>query len=508
MKDYLPKIDLDKMEMLLEIEGKYETGELTLEEARAMLGEKVGKLRPYHIAFVEQNMTEPSDDECFRVDMKKTLLLLEGFMDYSRPELPDTHPIMHYYKENDEMRQVLLAVEDLVQYPVIKNQWLEIYDKLRQYSVHFARKQNQLYPLLEKKGFDRPTTTMWMFDDIVRDEIRDALRLLEEGKEEEFIEKQNELLLHARDLMDKEETILYPTSVAMISEAEFEDMKLGDREIGFAFITVDESLEESAPVVESFQGEFASDLQALLSKYGYNTGGGERLDVATGELTLEQINLIYRHLPIDISFVDENELVRFYSDTKHRIFPRSKNVIGREVMNCHPRKSAHVVREVIDKLRSGEQDRAEFWINKPNVFIYIVYVAVRDKEGNFRGVLEMMQDCTRIRSLQGSQTLLSWEENGGGSMEEGNGETSNTGDSNQVDGNAEVRELTPETRLKDLLKQYPYLKSRLPEISPSFKMLNSPLGAIIVAKADIRMMSEKSGIPLERLMREIQSLLS
>ena len=111
-----------------------------------------------------------------------------------------------------------------------------------------------------------------------------------------------------------------------------------------------------------------------------------------------------------ISFVDENELVCFYSDTDHRIFPRSKNVIGREVMNCHPRKSAHIVREVIDKLRSGEQDKVEFWINKPGLFIYIIYVALRDKDGKFRGVLEMMQDCTHIRALEGSQNTTHMEQ--------------------------------------------------------------------------------------------------
>ena len=409
MKNYLPKIELDKMEQLLRIEEEYETGNLSLEEARKELAEKVGSIRPYHIAYIEQNMMEADDDECVRVDMRKTLQLLDGIMDYSRPQLPADHPIMHYYRENDEMRKLLLAVEDLVQYPMIKNQWLELYDKISRYPIHYKRKQNQLYPMLERKGFTRPTTTMWNFDDIVRDEIRAAERLLTEDKEEDFIAKQQTLIDYARDLMEKEEAILYPTSLALISEEEFEDMKHGDQEIGFAFFNVAHTAPAAKPQPASMTGAgFASDLQSLLSKYGYSAGGSDKLDVTTGKLTLEQINLIYQHLPIDISFVDENELVCFYSDTDHRIFPRSKNVIGREVMNCHPRKSAHVVREVIDKLRNGEQERAEFWINKPDLFIYIVYVAVRDKQGKFRGVLEMMQDCTHIRSLEGSQTLLTW----------------------------------------------------------------------------------------------------
>ena len=120
MKNYLPKIELDKMEQLLRIEEEYETGKLSLKEARKELAEKVGSIRPYHIAYIEQNMMEADDDECVRVDMRKTLQLLDGIMDYSRPQLPADHPIMHYYRENDEMRKLLLAVEDLVQYPMIK----------------------------------------------------------------------------------------------------------------------------------------------------------------------------------------------------------------------------------------------------------------------------------------------------------------------------------------------------------------------------------------------------
>ena len=409
------------------------------------------------------------------------------------------------------MKRLLLAVEDLVQYPMIKNQWLELYDKISQYPIHYKRKQNQLYPMLERKGFTRPTTTMWTFDDMVRDEIREAERLLREDQEEAFIKQQERVLLYARDLMEKEEFILYPTSMALISEEEFEDMKSGDQEIGFAFFEVEhkptETKAESKP---NEQNSFANDLQALLTRYGYSAGGGDKLDVTTGKLTLEQVNLIYKHLPIDISFVDENELVCFYSDTDHRIFPRSKNVIGREVMNCHPRKSAHIVREVIDKLRSGEQDKAEFWINKPGLFIYIIYVAVRDKDGNFRGVLEMMQDCTHIRALEGSQTLLTWSNGDTSATAEQSHDTQTTPAENDDDEEATepVTEITSQTRLKDLLKQYPTLKSRLPELDPKFKMLNTPLGKIMMGKANVQTMSERSGIPLDKLIEGIKKLIN
>ena len=505
MKDFLPKIEMEKMQAMLELEEKYETGQFSLEEVREQMKTKVGKIRPYHLAFIEQNMKSREDDECIRADMRKIIELVEGFMDYSRPDVPEDHPLSHYYKENDEMRRLLLAVEDLIQYPMIKNQWLELYDQIRQYPIHYQRKQNQLYPLLEKKGFDRPTTTMWNFDDIIRDEIKESLRLLEANDEEAFIAAQSELIANARDLMEKEETILYPTSYALISAEEFEDMKAGDQEIGFAFFKVDKPSSPNTHHSSPKEG-FAEDLQALLSKYGYSAGPQQELDVATGKLTLEQINLIYQHLPIDISFVDENELVKFYSDTDHRIFPRSKNVIGRQVSNCHPRKSVHIVEEIVAKFRSGEQDKAEFWINKPEVFLYIVYFAVRDKQGRFRGVLEMMQDCTHIRELTGSQTLLTW----AGKEEENASTTTATDDENNDAPTAQPDkqiEITSDTRLKDLFEVYPHLKKELAARYPSFKMLNTPLGKLILKKATVRTAAERSGLGEERFIQLIKDCI-
>ena len=511
MKGYLPPMDPEKLKALFEIENAFKAGQLSADEARLQIKERVGKVSAYHVAYIEQTMTEETSDECIREDVHAVINMLGDQIDNSMPNLPADHPIMHYLKENEEMKRLLLAVEDLVQYPMIKNQWLELYDKISQYPIHYKRKQNQLYPMLERKGFTRPTTTMWTFDDMVRDEIREAERLLREDQEDAFIKQQERVLLYARDLMEKEEFILYPTSMALISEEEFEDMKSGDQEIGFAFFEVEhKTTENKVETQPKEQNNFANDLQALLTRYGYSAGGGDKLDVTTGKLTLEQVNLIYKHLPIDISFVDENELVCFYSDTDHRIFPRSKNVIGREVMNCHPRKSAHIVREVIDKLRSGEQDKAEFWINKPGLFIYIIYVAVRDKDGNFRGVLEMMQDCTHIRALEGSQTLLTWSNGDTSATAEQSHDTQTTPAENDEDEEAAepVTEITSQTRLKDLLKQYPTLKNRLPELNPKFKMLNTPLGKIMMGKANVQTMSERSGIPLDKLIEGIKKLIN
>lgn len=236
MQSHLPEVNMDKVKIVLEVKEAYKAGTISLEEGRRRLREQVITLRPYEIALAEQELQTLEDDECRKENIQQMLDLFSEVMDTSRPALPDDHPIMCYYRENDAMRKHLLAVEDLVQYPIIKNQWFALYDELAKWRIHLSRKQNQLYSILERKGFDRPTTTMWLLDDFVRDEIKAARELLETDQEEAFIERQATVVADVRDLIQKEETVLYPTSLAMITPEEFEQMKSGDREIGFAFI--------------------------------------------------------------------------------------------------------------------------------------------------------------------------------------------------------------------------------------------------------------------------------
>ena len=549
MRENFQNIDGKKLEIVHEIKTAYDEGKLSLEEARKALKDRVQHLAPYEIAIIEQEMVEETEDECVKEDIQAMLEVFQDVLVTKEQSLPENHPISCYRRENTKMKELLLSVEDLVQYPVIKNQWLELYEELLKFKIHLSRKQNQLYPVLEKKGFTRPTTTMWTLDDFIRDEIAECYKLLLEDKEEEFIGKQAELVADVRDLMDKEENILYPTSLEMISDEEFRYMAEGDQEIGFAYITVDKdktdipkssaSSAASSPLsgLSSAPG-FAEELAGLLGKYGFNNKE-EKLNVTTGQLTLEQINLIYQHMPVDLSYVDENELVCFYTDTKHRVFPRSKNVIGRDVKNCHPKASVHIVEEIIKKFRSGEQDKAEFWINKPDLFIYIVYFAVRDENGKFRGVLEMMQDCTHIRSLQGSQTLLTWEqqEKGEGARTaegEGNGQSAGTlkaeGNrenirASEAEGNKEnagtledkghrestgtleagkLTEITEDTMLKDILEADPNVTTLLFRLSDRFKALNTPLARIMMPKATVKIMSERAEVDLDTLLRELR----
>lgn len=430
------KLDInnERYRIIISIKEDYLDGKLSLAEGNRILKEKLGTCTPDEFAYAEQSLKGVYKDEEILDKMDDLLNLFDGVLVRAENEYPNNHPLWAYLEEINAVEKVALEADELLkQDKFIKNPWLGVFDSLAQWRTHLSRKQNQLYPMLENHGFDRPTRIMWTFDDGVRDAISASYALLREDKYEEFLASVPETLAKLRDLNSKELEVLLPTSFKLLSDEEFVRMSKNDHEIGYAIIDPpalyvvpginDSAVElnsnhstQGSTASKSVSNEFLNDLAGLLSKYvgpvgSASVGKDTLLDVATGKLTLEQLNLLFRHLSVDLSYVDENELVRFYSDTPHRIFPRSANVIGREVKNCHPAKSVHVVEEIVEKFRSGEQSQAEFWINKPGLFIYVIYTAVRDENGKFRGVLEMMQDCTHIRELEGSRTLLTWDKN-------------------------------------------------------------------------------------------------
>ena len=428
MKQFLD-INLEKVKKMTEIKKDYLEGKRNFEKTVSLVESSFETITPEEFAYSEQEIKELGfDDEVVHDKMNNLLDIFKSKIVQVEKKLPKGHPIMTYREENDAIKSVIKEMKEEAiknnQERFIKNRWLELYDKIYEFNKHLARKQHQLFSLLEKKGFDRPSRIMWSFDNAVRDSISQARRLLDEGKIEEFMNQQEKVWELTIDIMDKEEQILYPTSLELITEEEFRNMRIGDDEIGYCLIEKPEGFypesekngkkeQSDEESIKDNQDNLMNELVSLLSKYGMERKSmnktDEVFDVRQGKLTLEQINLIYQHLPIDLSFVDENEIVKFYSDTKHRVFPRSKGIIGRDVKNCHPRESVHTVEQIIDAFRNGEQDEAEFWLEMNGKFIYIYYVAVRNHDGEFRGVLEMMQDATRIRSLTGSRKLLTWE---------------------------------------------------------------------------------------------------
>ena len=515
--------DTDRLTTLITIKDKYLSGEYTMEEARAQLKEKIGTCTPDEFAYGEQQLKGTYTDEEITHRMDDLLALFDGILVRANNEFPENHPLWVYKQEINAAEDLAREAEALLQAPhFIKNPWLGLFDRFRQWPTHLSRKQNQLYPMLERYGFDRPTKIMWTFDDTVRESISRAYTLLTTDATDEFIAAMPKLIDDFRDLLGKEQEVLLPTAFKLLSEEDFAVMSRGDHEIGFALIptppfygTVPANTVATANAATKAPAGFMDELAALLGKYNIGTTNTEEeLDVATGKLSLERINLLFKHMPVDLSYVDENELVKFYSDTKHRIFPRSANVIGREVKNCHPAKSVHLVEEIIEKFRSGEQDKAEFWINKPDLFIYIIYTAVRDEQGNFKGVLEMMQDCTRIRSLEGSRTLLTWDDEVHGDTTSAADTADNaTDETDKADtGKTDTAEvtrtvkgitLTGDTKLFDLFDKVDGLKKHMPSIHPMFTMLATPMAKMMAGKATLEKVSHRSGIPLSELIQKI-----
>lgn len=412
MGEYL-NLDNKKIEKIMSIKLNYLRGNISLEVAKKEMKSSFEAVTAQEFAICEQYLQQYGiTDDMLAEKMDEILEIFDGILVSNKSELPAGHPIHTYLEEVKEIRGVLNQMRDMLQKKFIKNQWAELYDKLGEINIHLARKQNQLFPALEGKGFDKPSKVMWTLDNNIRDIIKKAKGYLEADQDDEFINLQQEVIDMVEDMMVKEEEILFPTSMDLLSDADFVEMRIGDDEIGYCLINTPPPY--GNPVANKVDvttnRELLKDLAGLLQKHGMLTApsGHEVLDVSQGKLTLEQINLILKHLQVDLSFVDENEIVKFYSDTKHRVFPRSAGVIGRKVQNCHPRESVETVEEIIRAFKAGEQDEAEFWLEMGGKFIYIIYNAVRDEDGSFKGILEMMQDVTRIRGLEGSQRLLSW----------------------------------------------------------------------------------------------------
>lgn len=554
MKQALGLTGNDRMEVMIDIKDRFLSGTLDLATARTLLKEKIGTCTPDEFAYGEQQLKGSYTDEEITHRMDDLLELFDGILIRANNEYPEHHPLTVYLNEINAMEQQLTEMEALLQAPhFILNPWLGVYDALTTWRIHLARKQNQLYPVLERYGFDRPTKIMWTFDDAVRDAISESKQLLESGQESEFLAKQADVIDIIRDLNNKEKEVLIPTAWKLLQDSDFITMSQGDHEIGFAFITpppfykgrpdaepkkVEEtsattghvSTQSNSNASIGFPGNtqlgvtgnptaLLQELAQLVGKYGINGNAEQTHDLAVGALTIEQIKLIFKFLPVDITFVDENDLVRFYNDTKHRIFPRSSNIIGRVVQNCHPKKSLPLVQEIIDSFKAGRQDYTEMWINKPDLFIHIEYIAVRNEEGQFKGILEMVQDCTHIRSLSGSRKELIWEGSDSAyhavdhidykniRKEDTPSSTAKQGTVQDSTPQATIYEndlgLTGDTKLFPLFDNIPGLKDHMIHIHPNYKMLNSPLAKLMKHKATLSMVAERGEMSLDTLIQAI-----
>ncbi|MBW2066435.1 MAG: DUF438 domain-containing protein, partial [Deltaproteobacteria bacterium] len=259
-------------------------------------------------------------------------------------------------------------------------------------NVHYLRKENQLFSLLEAHDISGPSQVMWAIHDDIRALLKKAQEQLSTTNPQEAIAPLNEAVNAIREMIYKEENILYPMSLEILSEEEWGKVKDGEEEIGYAWVQPGTGW---APSVKEER---------------IHPTRGEKLQLNTGYMTKELIDIMLQHLPVDLTLVDEEDRVAYYSVGKERIFPRSPGIIGRKVQRCHPPDSVHIVNRLLDSFKSGERDQAEFWIQMGGKFIHIRYLALRDEQGNYKGCLEVTQDITHIKNLEGERRLLDWQQ--------------------------------------------------------------------------------------------------
>ena len=312
--------------------------------------------------------------------------------------LPEGHPVRVYFQENDiihTLLEELSAINAQLDLPKYTN----VFNQLQTIEKRFARKENQLFPFLEKKDWNGPSQGMWSFHDNLREQFRLIQYYLKTNNPEKINTNTTFLVDGIYRLMQVEETVLFPNALDILEENDWIAMRVGEEEIGWMLPETPAPFPNVAyihPSEDFTKREMTFSLE--------NTSHYDE-----GYMTVEQVNLLLKTMPLDLTFVDENDKVIFYNRGEERVFPRSAGIIGREVKFCHPPKSVGTVLKILDEFRKGTKNESSFWINFKGRLIYIRYFAVRDANKNYKGVIEMSQDITDIKNIEGEKRLLDWE---------------------------------------------------------------------------------------------------
>lgn len=379
------------------------------DEAKARFAALISDIDSSEIVAMEERIIQEGvpAEEVARLSELHVAVMREALDKKETPQAIAGHPVHTFMAENEQFTQAVGDLNLLLQQlrldgsaekfkglaPALK----EVLDRVARVDVHFQRKENQLFPFFEKHGITGPSQVMWTADDNVRANLKAARRALEEEDLEALLEKGAAAAGGVTDMIYKENSILFPLALDTLDESEWIEIRSGEDDIGYAF---------DVPGTD-WPGEKAID-QARGASISLQVET-DQLPLDTGALYLEQINLMLKALPLDITFVDENDRVQYFSAGKERLFPRSPGIIGREVQNCHPPKSIDTVNRIVAEFRAGTKDVAEFWIRMQKRLIYIRYFAVRDDNEKYRGTIEVSQDITDIQNIEGERRLLDWD---------------------------------------------------------------------------------------------------
>jgi PAS domain S-box-containing protein len=302
----------------------------------------------------------------------------------------------------DELRDAVKDLKAAKGYGAVneKRQHLNNIAKLfRDSESHYVREENVLFPYLEKHGVTHPPAIMWSEHNKIREIEKGLYGLIERQEHIAFVDfpwplQQGALALAEMlsNHFSKENNILFPTALQVMEQGEWKDIRHQFDELGYCTFT------PGSAIVAAEKAE-AADAQPEIKG---------AVTFETGALSKEELEAIFDTLPVDVTFVDSNDVVRYFSQSKDRIFPRTKAVIGRKVQLCHPQQSVHVVERILSDFKSDKRDAASFWIDLKGRKVYIRYFAVRDKGGRYLGCLEVTQDITDIQGIKSEKRLLEY----------------------------------------------------------------------------------------------------
>jgi len=401
MSEHINNVSQRK-EALKEVIKRLHAGE-TVEELKSEFGHAIQGATAGDIADAERALISEgvSVGEIQRLCDLHVAVFRDSLDEEPAPESLPGHPVFTFRMENEVTMRLLEAMEDtLIDWQDREEGALVSLRKqaknLAAIEKHYSRKENLLFPYLEKKNFEAPAQVMWGVDNEIRAQIKAFTEYINGEKPE--VEESTTILLdlsqNIKEMIYKEEKILFPAALERLTQSEWGEIREQEEKIGYFNVTprdawkpVDEEVSEKAEAPQKM------DADGLIF-------------LSTGALTQEQINLMLTHLPVDVTLIDEHDRVRYFTQGRERIFDRSPAIIDREVTKCHPPQSVHKVQVILDDFRTGTRDVAEFWIQLGGQFIHIRYFALHNDQGEYKGCIEVSQNVTGIRSLEGEKRLL------------------------------------------------------------------------------------------------------
>jgi len=328
------------------------------------------------------------------------------------PETVPGHPVNTFVQENRELtkttgqvRLVMAKLDGMPDEDDATSQIREIQqhlNNLMDVDKHYLRKEQLLFPYFEKNNLPGPPAVMWGKHDEARDLLKQTIAGLQQTESMKVSEAKaynlftvNAAIEAIDDMIYKEEKILFPTALNLLTEQDWYEIYLQSDEYGYCLFDPE------------FEWTPGGGIHKEIRKPAAQDG---RIQMPTGKFTLNELISVFSTMPFDLTFVDKDDSVAYFSPGKERIFDRSRAILGRKVQYCHPPKSVHIVNQIVEDFKTGVQDRARFWINMGERLIYICYYAVRDESGNYMGTLEVTQDLAEARQLEGEQRLLMYDE--------------------------------------------------------------------------------------------------